>query len=77
MNTIYDARRAKQAKTFRDKEIERYKLLMQKRFQKVYRDKFNKDIRKDDFVGRLSMGQLQKLNSVWKKDYYKMVLEED
>ena len=77
MNTIYDAKRARMAKTFREKEIERYKMLMQKNFQKVYRDKFNKDIRKDDFVGRLSMNQLQKLNSVWKKDYYKMVMEED
>ena len=55
MNTIYDERLAKKASMFRKAEMARYKELMNTRFHKVYRDKFNKDIRKDKHAGRLDL----------------------
>ena len=41
------------------------------------RSQFNRDLRKPDGSGRLSMNDLKKLNSVYKRDYIRLVKDDN
>jgi len=77
MNVLYEAKRAKQAKEIRDREEAYHKELERRRLIRENRAQFNSDIRVEDYKGRLSILDLKKLNSVYKKDYIQFIMKEE
>ena len=75
MNVIYDRKDAARAARIRKKEQEMAAERERKRQIELNRKDFNLKIREPG--GKLSMGDLKGINSVYKRDYISMVVEED
>ena len=75
MNVVYDQRDAARAARIRQREKELAAERERKRIIEEKRAEFNLGIREDK--GKLTLADLKKLNSVYKRDYIKMVVEED
>ena len=75
MNVIYDQKDATRAARIRQREKEFAEQRERKRQIEEKRAEFNKSIR--EVGGKLTLFDLKRLNSVYKKDYVKMVTEED
>ena len=75
MNVVYDLRDAARAARIRQREKELAEERERRRIIEEKRAEFNLGIREN--TGKLTLADLKKLNSVYKRDYIKMVVEED
>ena len=74
MNKLYEQQRLNREYNLRKFQRKEAMRKEKKRLQAIKLAQFNRDIRKED--GKLDLMELNKLNSVYKTNYIKMVVED-